>query len=156
MPIMIPNQIPPGAPVSGKIIFETFKYAAQGRWDVFHSVPINSCPLDFVILNPQYHSVICLEVVEDESYEFKAGTWASPSGKTLTSPLDQAKRAMTHLKNHFATLCSHSRISWGHAVAFTDGTRFHTVPAPPKHFSTDIPSAGKLTGAFISNNRILQ
>lgn len=128
---MIPPVIPDDAPESGKLIFENLKRAPQARdWVVFHSIyvdnprnPTKPLEIDFLILIPEYCSVICLEV-KGGSYKITGGQWSIlPSGKHVASPLDQAKNAMYALKAQFES--SHfrpdSRLSIVCAVAFTDG-----------------------------------
>ena len=129
MAIMIHDEIPDGPP-SEKIIFENLKHAPQTRdWVVFYSVyvdnPHNSArpfEIDFLILIPEYCSVICLET-KGGSYKIKGSRWYRyPTGTPVApSPPRQARKAMFALKNKFASYFhSGSVLSLGCAVAFTD------------------------------------
>ena len=130
MAIMIHDEIPDG-PLSEKIIFENLMHAPQTRdWVVFYSVyvdnPHNSArpfEIDFLILIPEYCSVICLET-KGGSYKIKGSRWYRyPTGTPVApSPPRQARKAMFALKNKFAASYFHSGslLSLGCAVAFTD------------------------------------
>ena len=129
MPIMIPDLIPSHATGPEKMIFETFKSVPQRNWEVLHGIKIsprnsstNPIEIDFVILMPGFVSVICLQVVKDESYKFENGQRSNSGGATSTSPLEQAKKTTQDLREHFKD--SHFRddsaLSLGSAVAFTE------------------------------------
>ncbi len=127
MPIMIPPVIPDSASVSEKTIFETFKSVPQRNWEVLHGVkilpqnsPANPIEIDFVILMPGFVSVICLQVVRDESYKFENGQWSNSTGTSSTSPLEQAKNNIQDLKEHFkeSHFSDDSPLSLGYAIAF--------------------------------------
>lgn len=132
MPLMIPQQLSDDAPMSEKIIFENLKRAPHARdWVVLHSVYVDSprnptrpLEIDFVILIPEYCSVICLEV-KGGHYKVLNRQWYRPYSDEpeAVSPPDQAENAMFALKNQFQD--SHFRraspLSLECAVAFTDG-----------------------------------
>lgn len=129
MAIMIPDQIPDGAPQSEKIIFKNLMYAPQARnWVVFHSEyvdnpnhPIRPREIDFLIFTDNC-SVICLEA-KGGSYEISGKKWYRLPDRELVqpSPPDQARTAMYALLNEFDThFGSSSLLSLGCAVAFTD------------------------------------
>ena len=131
MAIMIPDVIPDHAPGSEKTIFKNLKHAAQARdWVIFYSKYVENPrhrkrphEIDFIILIPEYCSVICLEV-KGGHYDIRQGKWYKKStDESLRSPLDQSKDAMFDLKKQFER--SHFRgeslLSLGCAVAFTDG-----------------------------------
>ena len=132
MAIMIPSEIPSNAPESEKIIFENLKRASQARdWIVFHSEytdnpdnPTRPREIDFLILIPEYCSVICLEA-KGGSYKISNGRWYSLSSHkpVIPSPPEQARTAMFALaKNEFEAthFGPDSLLSLGCAVAFTD------------------------------------
>ena len=149
MAIMIPDQIPDDAPRSEKTVFENLMRAPQARdWVVFHSIyvdnprnPTKPLEIDFLILIPEYCSVICLEV-KGGSYKITGGQWSIlPNGPDVASPLDQARDAMFGLKAQFKSsyFRSESLLSIVCAVAFTDGG----VPSGaslPKHLALMIES----------------
>ena len=119
---MIPDPILASASKAEKLIFNTFKSVAQRNWEILHKVEIpshasspNGVEIDFVILMPDFGSVICLQVVEDESYEFKEGKWSNNSDPSSKSPLERAKDVMASLR-----VRSHSSqpLSFGYAVVF--------------------------------------
>ena len=95
MAIMIPPIIPSDASNSERIIFETFKHtpiASAREWRVFHRVEISShgnstnpFVIDFVILIPGYHAIICLQIVQNDS------------------SMDQVQQVMSALKDRFET-----------------------------------------------------
>ncbi len=131
MAIMIPDVIPEDAPESERIIFNNLKKAAQARdWEVFYSKYVENPShstrpreIDFVILIPEYCSVICLEV-KGGHYETRKGQWYKKStDESLRSPLDQSKDAMFALKKQFERthFREKSLLSLDCAVAFTDG-----------------------------------
>ena len=139
MAIMIPPEIPEGARVSEKMIFETLKIIAEARdWVVLHSIEIPQSEnpeglhkIDFVILMPKYASVICLEVVdEDCQFDANKNKWSISSSEE--SPLDQAQYAMEALKKHFENphFLPDSQISLGYGVVFTDGTQIEVTELP--------------------------
>lgn len=149
MAIMIPDQIPDDAPRSEKTVFENLMRAPQARdWGVFHSIyvdnprnPTKPLEIDFLILIPEYCSVICLEV-KGGSYKITGGQWSRlPSGSDVASPLDQAKNAMFALKEQFQSsyFRSESRLSIVCAVAFTDGVT-STDAGLPNHLALTIES----------------
>ena len=130
MPIMIPDPISDDAPVSEKMILETLKLAPRARdWVVFHGIKIpshdnsdNSIKIDFIILIPDFASVICLKIV-DEFHRTKDREVHNKSSNGLVELLlNQAKHTMEALKNNFKTpyFVSDSPLSLGYAVAFTD------------------------------------
>ena len=128
MAIMIPDQIPDGAPQSEKIIFESLKRAPQARdWVVFYSEYVDNPDdstrpreIDFLILTDNF-SVICLEA-KGGSYTVRGKEWYRlPDGGRIGSPTRQARESMFALKNEFSTrFNSSSLLSLGCAVAFTD------------------------------------
>ena len=153
MPIMIPPEISDDAPVSEKIVFETLKILPQSRdWIVLHGreIPIEaqntkdnptSHKIDFVILIPEYFSVICLEVEEEYyNFNFDADRWASPSGEFA---LDKAQGAMEALQNRFKNphFRNDSPLSLGCAVVFTDGTKI-TNSETPQHLDSMFKTIG--------------
>ena len=140
---MIPSEIPESAPNAEKMIFEIIRcntYASIHRWIVFHSGkvenPLNPSPqykrdIDFIIIIPEYFSIICLEV-KDRRFDIEDGQWyyypkAKDRAKSLkTSPPDQALTAMHAFRKEFSRYFIDSLISIGHGVAFT------VQPAPIK------------------------
>ena len=129
MAIMIPDQIPDGAPQSEKIIFQNLMYAPQSRnWVVFYSEyvdnpnhPIRPREIDFLIFTDNC-SVICLEV-KGGSYEIIGKKWYRLPDRELVqpSPPEQARTAMFALQKEFDThFGPSSLLSLGCAVAFTD------------------------------------
>ena len=140
MPIMIPDPISDDAPVSEKMILETLKLAPRARdWVVFHGIKIpshdnsdNSIKIDFIILIPDFASVICLKIV-DEFYRTKDRELHNKSSNGLVELfLNQAKHATEVLKNNFKTpyFVSDSPLSLGYAVAFTDEVKFKDEKLP--------------------------
>ena len=128
MAIMIPDVIPTHQ--SEEIIFNNLKHAAQAReWIVLHSINVENPKhsekpreIDFVILIPEYCSVICLDA-KAGGYDLRGGRWYS---SYATEPLeipppDRARSAMFALQTQFRTYFSnHPALSIGCAVAFTD------------------------------------
>ena len=140
MAIMIPDQIPDGAPQSEKIIFKNLMYAPQARnWVVFHSEyvdnpnhPIRPREIDFLIFTDNC-SVICLEA-KGGSYEIIGKKWYRLPDRELVqpSPPEQARTAMFALQKEFDThFGSSSLLSLGCAVAFTD-SQFSRDARKPK------------------------
>jgi hypothetical protein len=129
---MIPPEISDSAPPSEKIIFENLKRASQARdWIVFHSEyadnpknPTKPREIDFLILIPDYCTVICLET-KGGSFEIRHKQWYRlPSGEPVDpSPPEQARSAMFALEKEFKTthFRSDTLLSLRCAVAFTDG-----------------------------------
>ena len=157
MAIMIPDEIPETSPESEKIIFNNLKHAAQARdWVVFYSKYVENPrhstrprEIDFIILIPEYCSVICLEV-KGGHYEIRQGKWYKKStNESLRSPLDQSSDAMYALKEQFKD--SHFRpeslLSVDCAVAFTDGRIPSDANSPrrdansPRHLALMIGSS---------------
>lgn len=92
MAIMIPPIIPDDASDLEKIIFEIFKHtpiASAREWRVFHRVEIpshgNPLLVDFVILIPGYHTIICIQTRPNDI------------------STDQIREAMSALKDRFTT-----------------------------------------------------
>ena len=144
---MIPDEIHASASASEKIIFDKLKHAPQAReWVVFHSKYTENpkhhkrpLEIDFIILIPDYFSVICLEA-KGGQYNIRRGQWFNRyTNRPLPSPLEQAKDAMYALKKEFEH--SHFRkkslLSLGCAVGFTDGKLPNNVP---KHLALMIDS----------------
>ena len=138
MAIMIPPVISNSAPVSEKMIFETFKPPIEGRhWEVLHSVTRSSYEFDFVILIPTYLSVICLEVVTKEQLY-------SPIGAPV-SPLLKGEQAMRDLRSCFSHsyFRANSPLALGYAVAFPAGIQLNEQTLPeylaPMFNNTELP-----------------
>ena len=91
MAIMIPPIIPDDTSELEKIIFEIFKHtpkASARKWNVFHQVEIpasNPLVIDFIIHIPGYNSVICFEILQNDS------------------GMGQVRDAMSIFKDHFKT-----------------------------------------------------
>ena len=132
MATMIPDTIPGTAPNSEKIIFNNLKHSPHTRgWVVFHSVYVKNPKykarpheIDFLILIPEYCSIVCLEA-KGGSYKIKDGMWHTVPGKRIyPSPPDQARQAMFAFKEEYAMsyFKPGSLLSPGCAVAFTDAS----------------------------------
>ena len=135
---MIPNKVPTDSP-SEKNVFESLNNSAPDDWIVFHSFKVsthrssgNPREIDFLILIPEYFSVICLEV-KGGSYDIKDdGQWyrwghGEPEDK---SPPEQAETAMWTLKKKYRSthFRKNSLLSIGCAVAFVHGTVEGSLP----------------------------
>ena len=154
MAVMIPDTISDTAPPSEQNIFEKLKHIPK-EWMVFHSVHVKlgSDPrpreIDFLILMPEYYSVICLEV-KGGRYTINRRKWYRRSDNFLLnpSPPDQARDAMFALGSRFPSYFSgRSPLSLGCAVAFPDGDLENQNP--PDHlakmwFSSDIRGPNSL------------
>ncbi len=150
MAIMIPDQIPDGAPQSEKIIFKNLMYAPQARnWVVFHSEyvdnpnhPIRPREIDFLIFTDNC-SVICLEA-KGGSYEINNREWYRLPDRELVqpSPPEQARTAMFALQKEFAPhFGSSSLLSLGCAVAFTDSQFPLDIRKPKQALIIERPDA---------------
>ena len=123
----------PSFPSAEHSVYEALNCADHTRnWKVFYSLHVpNSNPkgkpreIDFLVMIPEYYSIICLEV-KGGSYSIRDGKWyASYSSKPLQeSPHDQAKDTMFALKNYFPDkYFKYNALSIGCAVAFSDADK---------------------------------
>ena len=138
MAVMIPDSISDDAPLSEQNIFEKLK-RVPNNWMIFHSVHVkvgkNPRPreIDFLILIPEYYSVICLEV-KGGRYKISKRQWyrRSDNFQLNPSPPDQAEATMFALGNRFPSYFrGRSPLSLGCAVAFPDGGLENQTP--PDH-----------------------
>lgn len=112
-------------------VFEALKRADHTTdWKVFYSIHVPNPggrprEIDFLVIIPEYFSVICLEV-KGGSYKIKDGKWYASydSNPLQESPHDQAKETMFALKNDFQRkklkYFRYGALSIGCAVVFTD------------------------------------
>ena len=150
MAIMISTKEPSRR--SEKIVFDALKDADHTRyWEVFYSIHIPDPPkpvreIDFIVIIPEYYSVICLEV-KGGTFNINAdGRWSTHNGVLLNeSPHDKVSHDMYALKNNFED-CFHfggsgggNKLSIGCAVAFVDMDE----PTPPllEHLAKSIWSS---------------
>ena len=124
----------PSFPSAEHSVYEALNCADHTRnWKVFYSIHVpNSNPkgkpreIDFLVIIPEYYSVICLEV-KGGYFDIRGGKWYKKYDSTPLpeSPHDQAKETMFALKNDFEKkgfkhFFGYEAISIGCAVAFRD------------------------------------
>ncbi len=148
---------------SESMVFNALKNDDHTRnWTVFYSLYVPNPgreprEIDFLVIIPEYFSVICLEV-KGGHYDMEAGIWypldpsSRRSAKLRKSPQDQVRDTMFALKNHceinkLKGFGSIEYLSLGCAVAFTDVSK---PPSDlPKHlahsiWSNDVQDRNKL------------
>ena len=120
-------------------VFEALKHGYHTRsWTVFYSYYVTDPKtkkrreIDFVVIIPEYYSVICLEVKGGSFGIKKSGMWYTSGGASLKeSPHDKVVADMYVLKNnnsnYFYSKSSAGQLSIGCAVAFRD----MATPTPP-------------------------
>ena len=134
----------PPIPSAEHKVFEALKCADHTRyWKVFYSIHVPNPPgkpreIDFLIIIPEYFSVICLEV-KGGSYSIRGGKWYAPydSKPLADSPHDQARDTMFAFKNHCPDKHFKSAaLSIGCAVAFSDANK--PTASLPAHLAFSI------------------
>ena len=137
---------------SESMVFYALKNDDHTRnWTVFYSLYVPNPgreprEIDFLVIIPEYFSVICLEV-KGGHYDMEGGIWypldhsSKRSAGLRKSPQDQVKDTMYALKNHCKTnkLKGFEYIEYlslGCAVAFTDMSK--PPSALPKHLAHSI------------------
>ena len=148
---------------SESIVFNALKNDDHTRnWTVFYSLHVpkpgrEPREIDFLVIIPEYFSVICLEV-KGGHYDMEAGIWypLDPSDRRRAglrkSPQDQVRDTMFALKNHWKTnklkgFGNIEYLSLGCAVAFTDMSKPSSgLPAHVAHsiWSNDVQVRNKL------------
>ena len=143
----------PPIPSAEHKVFEALKHADHSRnWKVFYSIHVpnprrKAREIDFLVIIPEYFSVICLEV-KGGSYSIRDGKWYAPydSKPLADSPHDQVRDTMFAFKNNFSR--EFKELSIGCAVAFSDANE--PASALPVHlavsiWSDDVQNRSKLS-----------
>lgn len=150
---MLSTKVPTSQPAEHRV-YEALKRADHTRnWKVFYSIHVpqsrgEAREIDFLVLIPEYHCIICLEV-KGGSYKIEDGKWyASYSSKPLQeSPHDQVRKSMFALKNNFFQKGFRYfergyPLSIGCAVVFTDADKPDS--SLPDHLAYSIWSSDDL------------
>ena len=135
---MIPDRVP--SVPSERTVFGILKNSEKTNdWVIFHSFKVSNPPktknpreIDFLILIPEYFSIICLEV-KGGAYDIKDdGQWYRKESTTpeYESPPEQAEQSMWALKNKYekSYFQDSSLLSIGCAVVFTHGNVEGNLP----------------------------
>ena len=105
---MIPDRVPSN-PFEGTVFNYLKNTPGTEDWEVYHSFKVkrwkakNPREIDFLILIPEYFSVICLEVkggyydIKDDGFWYRAGS-DTPENE---SPVEQAEETMWTLKDKY-------------------------------------------------------
>lgn len=127
---MFSTKNPPN-PSAEHRVFEVLKKADHTMyWKVFYSFHVPNPggrprEIDFLVIIPEYFSIICLEV-KGGSYDLRDGSWYAPyTHEPLPeSPHDEARERMFALKNGIEQqgykIFRYGELSIGCAVAFKD------------------------------------
>lgn len=151
MPTMKPYPISGTFPLPEKMFSETFRWITNHvvkDWVIFHAFEVSdSRTIDFVMLDKTYLSVICLEVVSEQT------DLVDSLGDPI-APISISEEAMDALRKQFSHHFSpDSRLALGHAIVFPNETQYEVGELPDhlkQTFSTDVrlPKFTLCTGSY--------